>query len=144
MSHVKRSFQGDVTEDGRLVLRDEYSMRQFIRQHKGKPMLVTLEQMRNKRSNQQLRFLFGVAYPILEEHTGYTKDELHEIFKLEFNPVIKTLTNKVTNETRDIVIGGSTEDMSTVDFMEFYRKIQQEGASLGCYLPDPNEDWSDR
>jgi hypothetical protein len=94
---------------------------------------VIIERRGKKRTNPQNRWLWGVAYKILSDHTGYSEEEIHEICKFKFNRKEYHLGDET------FILGGSTAIMTTIEFMEYKTNIQQLGAELGCVIPDPNE-----
>ena len=97
------------------------------------------------RSNKQNAALFGLAYPVLSEATGYTPDELHVAFccrhfgtveedvmgQLVRKPVRTTTTNEQ----------GERDVMSAEDFSRFYDMVQQVGAEAGIDVPAPDPFW---
>lgn len=109
---------------------------------KDQPLRITIDKIRNKRSEYQNHALFGIAYKLLSAWTGYTKDELHtvmckkfygvkrkEIFGIELDePVRRTTTDE----------NGDSDVVTTEVFSEFYDMVQREGASVGCVIPDPD------
>lgn len=106
------------------------------------PIQVTIDKVRNKRSEYQNHALFGIAYRLLSEFTGYSKDELHtamckkffgekrkEIFGIALDePMRRTTTDE----------NGNDDVITTEVFSEFYNMVQREGAEIGCIIPDPD------
>lgn len=95
------------------------------------------------RSTQQNRYYFGVVVAEVRlglKEIGYdmTVDETHYFLKNKFH--IVSIGNK---DGVEIQVPGSTTDMNTIEFMEYFSKIQQWGAEyLGINIPDPNQDLS--
>lgn len=108
----------------------------------GKELKVEVKAYRKTRTDAQLAALFGVAYPVLEDATGFTKDELHEAFCRRFfgtvsldvmgQAIIRPRRTTTTDENgeRDVIPRG--------DFSEFYAMVQQVGAEIGVYVPSPD------
>lgn len=107
-----------------------------------KEFKVTIGEVKRERSNAQNNALFGVAYKVLGEFTGYTAPELHEMFlrsyfgETETNVLGKVIVKPRRTTTTDET--GKRNVLSTVEFMNFYAHIQQKGAEIGCYVPDPD------
>ena len=120
-------------EKGKLTLKNKQIFQQELAALSG-DVVVTVAEGRGKRSDGQNRWLWGVAYKILADHTGYTEEEIHEICKYKFNRKEFHLGDE------SYELGGSTRQMSTTEFMDYKTSIQQFGATLGCVIPDPNED----
>lgn len=103
---------------------------------------VTIDRVRNKRSDYQNHALFGIAYKLLSEFTGYTKEELHTVMCKKFYGVKRkeifgvALDEPVRRTTTDE--DGNDDVITTEVFSEFYAMVQREGAELGCVIPDPD------
>lgn len=125
---------------------------------------ITIEKVYRKRSNQQNRYKFGVAYKLiadgLTDATGemWTVDKVHEFCKnnaknqLDLLPVdyedrIKDdwkndpsnqLINKNTGEVLTKPFEPTTTKMTTVDEMNYHDNLKWFGAEwLGIDIPDP-------
>lgn len=105
-----------------------------------------------KRSEPQLRALFGVAYPPLMEHAGLSgekeKNELHTMMCGEYwgwnEKVIlgrKKLNPKRTTTTDE---HGKRDVLSKMDFCDFYAFVQRKGAEFGAFVPDPDPLWFEK
>ena len=109
---------------------------------KDQPLRITIDKIRNKRSEYQNHALFGIAYKLLSAFTGYTKDELHTVMCKKFYGVKR---KEIFGETLDEPIRRTTTDengdndvVTTEVFCEFYDMVQREGAAIGCIIPDPD------
>jgi hypothetical protein len=96
-----------------------------------------------RRSDSQNRFYWGCVLSIVKEglqQVGYrevkTNEDAHEILKFLF--LKKKMINEVNGE--EIIIPGSTQKLTTVEFMAYIEEITQWSASyLGCIIPNPGE-----
>lgn len=87
---------------------------------------------RDHRSIQQNRYLWGVIYKLISDHTGFTDEETHEIFKTMF------LWKYISIADREIKITQSTTELDTKSFSEYCEKIREfASADLGLNIPDP-------
>jgi hypothetical protein len=102
----------------------------------GKPLRVTVELQKRKRSDPQNAALWGVAYKALKDATGNDPQDLHEFFLGEH---FGWEVYEVMGQKRRRPIRRSSK-LSTLEFAEFYAFIQQRAAECGFYVPDPNED----
>jgi len=102
----------------------------------GKRVKIEVSESRNNRSDLQNRYYWGVVLKYLSDETGHTKDELHEIFKLEYSkPVAMIFQGKAYN------IPKSTTALNTMEFNDYITKIRDFASSvLNCYIPEPNEE----
>ena len=109
---------------------------------KDQPLDVTVDKVRNKRSEYQNHALFGVAYKLLSADTGHTKDELHTVMCKKFYgvkrkeifgvPLDEPMRRTTTDEN------GESDIVTTEVFSDFYAMVQREGAEIGCVIPDPD------
>ena len=90
---------------------------------------------RRRRSHEQNRALWGVAYKTLSDATGNAADDLHEFFLGEWSgwDVIDVMGAKRRVPKR------RSSKLTTTEFCEFYAFIQQRAAEVGYYVPDPGE-----
>lgn len=104
----------------------------------GKQLRVEVCEYRRRRSDDQNRALWGVAYRTLSEATGNDSEDLHTYFLGEWAgwEVIQ-----VMGQTRRVPKRRSSK-LTTVEFSDFYAFIQQRSAeTVGVYVPDPDQHW---
>lgn len=97
------------------------SLKEELRKLKDGYYILNIDKQKKVRSPQQNAFYWGVFLPVLTE-TGYTTDELHELFKKKFLSKRKTLTKlgrKVIWKYK------STTELSTIEFEEYLEKIRE-------------------
>lgn len=96
---------------------------------------------KNKRSDPQNRYYFGVIVPMVQKGiydlgTEFTKEEVHEFLKARFNTI------EIFNEANGgfITIPQSTTRLTKEQFGEYIAKIQQFAAEfLSIVIPDPGQ-----
>ncbi len=106
----------------------------------GKEIRVEVCEYRKRRSDDQNKALWGLAYKILSDATGNDADDLHTFFLGEFFgwEVIDVMGQK-----RRVPIRRSSK-LTTVEFADFFAFIQQRSAeTVGVYIPDPDPHWRD-
>lgn len=95
----------------------------------------------DKRSNQQNRYYFGLVVPMIQKAinshgSNYTKEEIHELLKAQFN--LSDFVNTETGECISIPI--STTRLNKEQFSEYITRIQAWAADLLLLvIPDPGE-----
>lgn len=103
---------------------------------------IVISELRKDRSTAQNNALWGVAYPILSPATGYTPDELHEVFCRRFFGIVEreVMGELVTRPRRTTTTdkNGARDLIDTGTFAQFYERVQQVGAELGVDVPDPD------
>ena len=106
---------------------------------------VAARKYHRNRTNRQNRYLFGVVYAIISESTGYTPEEVHELFKVMFLSRRRTMKPKAKKKGRKrkpvkVLIVKSTASLTTVQFEEYIEKIRRFAATkMDLVIPDPNQ-----
>lgn len=91
------------------------------------------------RSNNQNRYYWGVIIDLLSEHTGFIREEMHEVLKHKFLRYTLWIPKKDGVKEQSI-IAKSTTDLTTKAFEQYMSDIRQWASSdLGLFLPEPNE-----
>jgi len=127
-----------VVEGGKLEIRNRAALSQALRGMKDGEVLIRIERLRATRSQRQNAWYWGVIVQMLADHTGYTPDEMHEVLKAKFIPKRFAVADG-NGEIRDeLVIGGSTVVLNTVEFGEYCEAIRGwAAADLHVVIPDP-------
>lgn len=102
------------------------------------PVDITVTRKRATRSAQANAYWWGVVLAALSEHTGYTRDEIHEIVKAKFLPRQLAVCDGNGEVIGEYVIGGTTTRLTTVEFGELIERVRVWAAEeLGCEIPEP-------
>lgn len=102
----------------------------------GKGWLVEVKEVQRRRSDQQNRYLWGVAYPAILKHLpGWTADDLHE-FCLGECFGWEMLEGFGKRRMRPIK---RSSKLTTTEFQDFIAHIQVSMAEKGIWVPDPDE-----
>lgn len=114
----------------------------------GKAWRVGIEEMKSERSLKQNRYLFGIAYKLLSEHTGYEKDDLHTyLLGKHFGTKLKRVPKSRHNREGliEIPLRTTTTDenglrsvLARTPFSEFVDFVKRFAAQAGVYVPDPD------
>lgn len=112
----------------------------------GKPVNIRLSIARPERTPPQLRYLWGVAYELLSEVSGYEREDIHEYLCMSFyGKKVKRLPG---NRTEEVPIRTTTEDedgqRDVIDgerFWRFVEFVQRFGARYGVVVPDPDPNY---
>ena len=96
---------------------------------------VVVDLYKKTRSNEQNRYLWGVAYKALEDATGQPKEDWHDYMLGEFYGwEEKEMFGK--KKLRPLK---RSSKLTTSEFCDYVAFIQQRAAENGLYVPDPNE-----
>lgn len=99
--------------------------------------IVEVKDFKKTRTNPQNSYLWGVVYKTISDETGYSCNELHELFKNSFLPHKHKL---ITIGDKSVRIMPSTTALKTDEFNEYIELICRYAAeTIGCYIPAPNE-----
>lgn len=123
---------------------------------------IEIRKVYNKRSGKQNNSIWGIAYKIIQgclsEATGenVSLEIVHEFCKERFLPADyverinqdhksddrNTIVNENTGEAITIPFRLTTTKMTTVEGIEYYKKMQKFCAEFFyTEIPDPNPDW---
>lgn len=106
-----------------------------------KSWMVTVEENKKRRSNQQNAYLWGCVYPTIIEQAdlqGWDAEDLHEYFLGEHYGW-ETCEGFGTKRKKPMK---RSSKMSTLEFEEHAEFIKRKMAHLGVYIPDPNESYA--
>lgn len=106
----------------------------LIRKLEGEYVRVSIEKWKEKRSDNQNRYYWGVVLKMLSDKTGHHPDELHEAF------IKKFLSHKVILGE---VVSERSSSLTTTEFEEYMSKIRTFAShpdeGLNTFIPLPNE-----
>lgn len=120
-------------KDGKLQP-NEWALHTIAQYLAGKTS-VTVRFSGPKRSLRQNKFLWGVAYQLIADHTGMSCEDIHDWCKSEFLP-----RRFITLGGKEKEIRKSSADLDTREFGEFLERIRVwAGTDLGVVIPLPNE-----
>lgn len=130
------STPGEIRK-GKLCVKDATVFSQRLARFKDGAVQITVERKYATRSQKQNRWYWSQVIGLVAEHTGYTPDEIHEIYKAKFIPKPMAIADGNGEIVGEVVLGGSTTRMDTVQFSEFCERIREWAATLGIVIPDP-------
>jgi hypothetical protein len=99
---------------------------------------VTVKPWRENRSVQQNKYLWGVVYELISEHTGDSPGAVHKFFTAKYlTDTVEIHTPKGTIEQEFI---RSTTELNTQEFSEYTNKIKDWARDfLEMHIPDPDK-----
>lgn len=130
------AFAAETNAEGKLKLeeRERKLMDSFLKGLKGQKVTLTISLEQPSRSSQANRYYWGVVVPLIAEHCGYQKDELHEALKQKF------LRLDAEPDEHGLVRVKSTATMTKKDFGDYLENvITWAGAEFGLNIPAPGE-----
>lgn len=127
---------------GRLKVRDWVSVQKQIATMRDGEVLVHIERAYATRSQLQNAWYWSQVVGLVSQHTGYTPDEIHEIYKAKFLPKALAFADGNGEVVGEFVIGGSTRKLDVKAFGEYCERIREWAASeLDVVIPDPDPNW---
>lgn len=134
--------------EGGKIKRNRKRIEQALAHFEGKDIIITIERKKRKRSTQQNRWLWGVAYPIIRSamhDAGIPISEagLHIMLRIkaadDLDFIYDDAVNKNTGEVISQLLRSSTE-YTTTQMMEYKLFLQAFCAEyFGVEIPDPDE-----
>ncbi len=127
---------------GRLKVRDWNAVLRQIATMRDGEVLITIERAYATRSAQSNAWYWSQVVGLVAKHTGYTADEIHEIYKAKFLPKALAFANANGEVVDELVIGGSTAKLNIPEFADYCERIREWAADeLGVVIPDPDPQW---
>ncbi|HYG84559.1 MAG TPA: hypothetical protein VD907_06825 [Verrucomicrobiae bacterium] len=138
---MRYEFNG-VTENGTLRIINRRLFDECIHSFNGKPVTITLERKKKKRSSPQNRFFHGPVLDILQAglidagfNEARSKDWVKDLIKYKF---LKYETISEHGEPIEAI--KHTSELTTSEFMDFVADVTQWAAEfLGIEIPDPGQ-----
>ncbi len=145
MAALKIAFPGNITGK-RFQPDDRAAFFRAFEQPDGSRWVLTLENEKKKRSNQQNRWYWGCVVKMIGDYIGSDAEETHELMKAKFNsemvivkvPYKYPKTGKIRMVKRRMRVPRSTTALSTQEFSDYCEAIRRWGAEfLALDIPDP-------
>lgn len=116
--------------NGKIKFFDYLRLDEWLRQHNNEKIEVIVRpRTKPKRSDKQNRYLWGVVYKLISDHTGFEVEEVHELMKFRF---LRTQIGRFETTL-------STAKLSTIEFNEYLDKINRFAIEeCGFSIPLPN------
>lgn len=113
-----------------------------------KPMVVTIKEYKKNRSTSQ-NAVYWMWLEVISKDTGFTKDELHDRFRLQLfseiddiDPTVeRTVKYKIDGKIQDVTLTEitSSTELNTKQFTEYLQKIEILASSIDIVLPRPED-----
>lgn len=99
-----------------------------------------------ERTNEQNKWLWGCAYKLLSDSTGYEVADIAEYLCGQFFGWKEKLVPgkrfvQVPRRTTTTDETGRRKVLTTAEFSEYKEFVQRFGAEHGVIIPDPDKDW---
>ena len=100
-----------------------------------KRYIVEISERKRTRTIAQNRYLWAVAYEVLRQETGQSREDWHDYFLGEFFgwEEFELFGRKKIKPRR------RSSQLTTQEFWEYVEFVQRKAAENGIYIPDPNE-----
>lgn len=124
-----------VARGGSVVFDKPGRITECLRGKEGKRVRVSVDDETAPRTNPQLRYLFGVVFKIISDHTGYTPIETRELMEAHF------LKHAISGpENKEFMVTRSVGDLKKDEMSEFIEKVVRLASEhWSLYIPDPDE-----
>ena len=139
-------YHGKV-QDGKIILPRNRMQKELPQVFEGKPIRITVEQNKVKRSDQQNRYYWGVVLPFVRDgfidlgnnlqRNGESIILIHKLMKNKFldNGIAIADVNGEVHATEP-----TTSTLNKEDFSAYVEQIKQWAHEyLNIYIPDANE-----
>ncbi len=123
------SYPGKLVEGGEVVPNSPKYAKGHLSLYEPCEVIVYVERRKRDRSKEQNGYYWAVVLTFIAEHTGYSVEELHEIFKSKY------LSKKRLWRGTYILTTSSTKELTTNEFAEYLAEIIFEAGELGIAVP---------
>ena len=120
-------------KNSKVILREPDLFNLHISRFDGKDVEVIVRPARSKRSLDANKFYWGIVVELAARHFGYTKAEMHEIFKSMFNSEV------IHFQKKEVKIVKSTASLSVKRFSEYVDRCIRFCAEEGIIIPASGE-----
>lgn len=123
------------------------SIQRFMDANAEHDLELMIRRKPRERSSKQQGALFGLAYKILSEHTGFEIRELHEFYCGEFFGWVEysVMGRKHSRPRRTTTTDehGKREVVDTKVMADLFDYVQRRAAEIGVMIPDPDPFWKE-
>lgn len=128
-------------EHGKIHLDNRILFDAALLRWKGR-ITLTVDSEEMTRSDRAHRYYFGVVLKLIAAHTGHSIEELHEVYKAEWNSKTIFWTNTRTGEMTERRVAQSTTRLKVDEFYDYVENVRMSAASdLGVVTPDPDPEY---
>ena len=133
-------FRGLVS-GGRLPAAEERELSALLARMEGKPVVVTVKEVKRRRSNDQNGYYWGVVVPavtaMFRDAGNYVdENDTHEFLKLRVGKISRVIVTPDGEVHKSL---GSTAKLSVSEFADYVARVRAWAAEHGCDIPEPNE-----
>ena len=121
-------------KNGKVTFGDRARFNSDVSQYEEKTIEIIVREQKKRRSLNLNAYYWSVAVKLLSEHTGYDKDDMHEILKSMFLRTRYKLNGVWVDGTK------STTKLNSKEMIEFIDNVKRFASTeLSVYIPDPND-----
>ncbi len=145
---MNQKFEIQTKVEGGKVTRNRSKLSETIAAFEGKNVTISIERTRNKRTNLQNRWYWGVCVPMVQDRLRelgelLSKESTHDLLKMvvmKIDPALIVDEIIIEDTGESIERLKSTTELTTTEFMAYKEHIQQWAIqSLDVDIPDPEE-----
>lgn len=123
-------------KDGKLVLNNDHYFLGMIHGFEDTPNVrIVIEKERGNKTNAQLRYLYGVVYLLMSDHTGMSIEEIDAAMKARY------LKTKMQWRGGELTVIRDKRNLTSDEMSEFIQSVMIEAADLGVVVPQADKDW---
>ncbi len=128
------SFQATVSAEGRLqfTAEERRALDRSLQTLAGQTVAIIVKRQQRTRSDRANSYYWATVVPILADHCGYDKQEMHEALAMRFLRIDDCPITGAPRRKR-------TPDTSTREFAEYVDACIRLAGELGLSIPAPNE-----
>lgn len=133
---------GGRIEDGKLHV-DKAAFAQGYRSWPDCDVTLTLEHDEAKRSSAANRYLWGVVYKHIHQHTGQDLEDIHDEMCARFTAETISYVNPYSGEMVEVEVVRRTSGMKVSQFHTFVERVRLFAAEFfSLTVPDPDPEYA--
>jgi len=121
-------------EEGNVKLYNKIAFRAYIQKYVGKKVYLIVKPVNKIRTLNQNAYYWGGVLAPIADHTGYSPEDLHELFKEMFIGRQEVTWRGVKRK-----IPTTTTTKTTTEFSDYVNKIIVEAGEMGIVILSPDE-----
>ena len=111
-----------IVRNGTVFCKTPGDFKKHITSLEGKEVDIVIGKLKTAGTSNQMRYLYGVVFKIISEHTGYDVEEVKEVLKQELLPPVKVI-QFIDKETGEVISHSIYPSLADLDKAELSRFI---------------------
>jgi adenylyl- and sulfurtransferase ThiI len=131
-------YPGKLLEGGDVLANSPRAVKGHLAFYEPCDVIVHVERRVKRKSRQQLGYLYGVVYPALASHTGFSIQDLDKVMKHKY------LRGKILWRGIELEPARDKKELTSNEMAEFITNVILEANEMGVEVPEPDQAYQSR